>query len=462
MPQVLSIPRVFDSVGYKPHEMQRSIHRAATRSRFRVVCAGRRTGKSTLGGHELTPRALEAHLRYEELDPHAKRMEYWIVGPEYSDSEKEFRALYNDLKQLEVPFDHPGTYYDVGGGNMHISLWGGRFQVHAKSAKYPKSLVGEGLHGVILAEAAKLKSTVWTKFIRPMLSDYNGYALLSSTPEGKNWFYDAWMNQQRGLPGWWSIRMPSWANPFVYPGGENDPEIMALRRELTPESFNQEIGADFTEFVGRVFKEFDENLHCRRLEYNPNWPTYAAVDYGWTNPFVWLVVQRDRWDNLYVIDEFYESHVRVDEAPGILEAQGKIYPNMREFFPDPASPGDTRILEDKLNMVSTGNPTGGELKERLRLIRKWLGINPELLHLPENSHLREPKLFVDPVKCPNFIREFNDYRYPKNREETSGNPSEVPMKKDDHTPEAMGRLMVGMFGENVDQGGVVVATSTMG
>ena len=59
----------------------------------------------------------------EQLKDDRKRREFWIVGPNYTDSEKEFRVLYNQLTRLEVPFDKPGTYNDPIGGNMHISLW---------------------------------------------------------------------------------------------------------------------------------------------------------------------------------------------------------------------------------------------------------------------------------------------------------------------------------------------------
>ena len=434
--------------------------------RFCVVCAGRRTGKSTSGGHALTPYAFEAYARQEELSPTKKRMEYWIVGPEYTDAEKEFRVLYDDIKRLGMPMDKPGTYYDPNNGNMHMSLWGGRYQVHAKSAKYPETLVGEGLHGVIMAEAAKLKQSVWNKYIRPMMSDYRGWALFNSTPEGKNWFYHLWMNYQKELEDWWSIRMPSWSNPNLYPLGREDPEILALERELTPEAFKQEIGAEFTEFVGRVFKEFDEESHVKPLFYDPSFETYAAVDYGWTNPFVWLLIQVDRWKNVYVLGEHYESHLRIDEAPDVLKAKGLVPPSLRIFYPDPASPSDSAVLEEKLHITASGG-TGIELKERLRLIRRHLDVDPELKYItPEMERespkrQRQPKLFVDP-SCTNFIREFNDYRYPEKKVDVTNNESELPLKKDDHTPEALGRFFSGYFHNQHENGSPVVVSSTMG
>lgn len=464
MAKHISQAKVFDRIGYVPHDGQKRFHAQRRHARFRVLDAGRRTGKSTGGGHELVPYAYEAYFKRDKLDPHEKRMEYWIVGPEYSDAEKEFRVLWNDIKKLKMPIDKPGSYNDPLGGNMHLSLWGGKFQVHAKSAKYPQNLVGEGLDGVILAEAAKLKRSIWTKFLRPMLADKRGWAVMSSTPEGKNWFYEEYMNGISDDPifhEWAALKMPSWANNILFPGGRNDPEILSMEAGLTEEAFKQEIGAEFTEFVGRVFKEFDEEMHTRHLTYNPDFETFAAVDYGWTNPFVWLVVQRDHWDNLYVIGEFYKSHQRIDEVHLELLDRQLVPPNMRYFAPDPASPGDTSILEEKLGLQSMGN-TGGEIKERLRLIRKWLAIPPHLRHLADGHEGKQPKLFVDAKKCPNFVREFNDYRYPENKNDADKNDAELPMKKDDHTPEALGRLMRALYGPRELSGAPVVVGSSMG
>lgn len=458
----LNAAAVFEKVGYEPHNVQKEIHKAMLSHRFCVVCAGRRTGKSTTGGHCLVCHAYEAYFRQDELDRYTNRMEYWIVGPEYTDAEKEFRVLWSDLERLEMPFDKPGSYYDVNGKNMHISLWDGKFQVHAMSAKYPNSLVGEKLRGVIMAEAAKMKPSIWYKHIRPMLADYRGWALFNSTPEGKNWFYDVYMQGVTAEPGdeWWSIRMPSWANSILFPEGRFDPEILSMEADLTTETFNQEIGAEFNEFAGRVFKDFDEESHVRNLTFNPELQTFGATDYGWTNPFVWLLIQVDVFDNVYVLGEVYGSHKRIDEVHHEIKDNGLCPPQLKYFYPDPAEPGDTRILESNLRISSRGG-TGGEIKDRLRLIRNKLKIPNHLLHLPFDHKDRKPKLFIDP-SCKNLIREMGEYRYPETKEEANRNDSENPMKKDDHGPEALGRFFRGYFGPEERSGRLVVAASTMG
>jgi hypothetical protein len=65
-----------------------------------------------------------------------------------------------------------GSYNNPDAGDMSIVLWDGTFVCTAKSARYPDRLVGEGLSGVVLCEAAKLKRSIWPEYIRPALSDF--------------------------------------------------------------------------------------------------------------------------------------------------------------------------------------------------------------------------------------------------------------------------------------------------
>lgn len=429
---------VFAQVGYEPHAGQALIHRAKERNK--VASCGRRFGKSVIGGEELVPEALYTYTIADALLAAGKRREFWIVGPEYSDAEKEFRVIHNELTKLEVPFDRPGTYNNPESGDMHISLWGGTFEIHAKSAKYPNTLVGEGLSGVILAEAAKLKEKVWTKFIRPTLADFRGWSLMTSTPEGKNWFYRMW---QRGQDPsdiqWASWRMPSWANTIVFPEGRTDPEIIDMAKDMSDERFNQEIAADFTEFVGRVFKDFDEETHVKDLKYDPRYPVFACCDYGWTNPFVWLIVQVDVWQNVYVLAEYRAVRKDINDIAHELSSF-PIMSQVKKFYPDPAEPGDSAVLEKKLKIPFDAN-TGGELKWRLELIRQALKPLPE--HAPDEE--KQPKLLID-RSCQELIREMQDYRYPDTKEEQNKTQPEKPMDKDDHGPEALGRFFRGYFG----------------
>lgn len=462
---------LYDKIGWTPHEGQKKVIQAGARNR--VVAAGRRFGKSEIGGHKLFQEALNTRLVKSRLEELQKRREFWIVGPSYTDSEKEFRIVWNELSKagLRDYFDKPGSYNNPEQGDMHISLWDGRFMVHAKSEKHPDSLVGEGLSGVILAEAAKLKATTYNKLIRPTLADFDGWSLMTSTPEGKNWFYDMWKRgQDPNRPEWWSMRAPSWLNPFVYPRGADDDAIILLRRaianhemvdeklytrlgvdpeigelvgDLTEEAFNQEIAALFTEYVGRVFKGFDEETHVGDFAYDPEWSTYAAVDYGFTNPSVWLLIQVDPFgERIRVLDEVYESGLTPDEFARTIQDRGLCPGSVKTFYPDPASPGDTKVLEKILKVKHTGG-TGGELKHRLDSIRAALKYRN--VHLPDGHWQKVPRLMFD-RKCTSTIQDFLNYRYPEKKSQQDSNAPENPLKKDDHAPEALGRFFAGHFG----------------
>lgn len=443
MARRVSMDRAFEAVGYKPHDVQREIHAMEAYNRFIVACAGRRTGKSHMGGHRLTVEAIQAKYR-KGLSRTGKRAEFWIVGPEYTDGEKEFRVLYNDILKLGIPMDKPGTYYNADSGQMDLSLWGGGFQVHVKSAKYPNSLVGEALEGVILAEAAKLKPSVWIKFIRPMLADFHGWAFMSSTPEGKNWFYDVYKRgQDPADPLWGSKRAPSWCNNLLFPLGRQDPEILDMSKDMSEEKFKQEIGAEFTEFVGRVFKRYETETHIGDYLYNPKLPLYIATDYGFTNPNVALFIQVDVWDNVYVIGEYYERGRTSEEFATDLDRDPRLGPLARaatRLYGDPEDPGASTTMSEKFGLTKMGS-TGGSLTDRLNLIRRWLKAQPEEL---EDGHAEKlPKLFFD-RSCHNTDREMNDYRYPDTLSE-SQESRENPKKVDDHAPEALGRFFAGHF-----------------
>jgi hypothetical protein len=511
-PDLAEEVKVFD-----PHPAQ--LEMAESPARYKVASCGRRLGKSNWGGHELVPWAIQAKVEAAALAAQGRRREFWIVGPEYADSEKEFRVFYDKAKKLGMPFDRPGTYYSVQTGDMSVSLWDGAFILKAKSEARPTSLVGEALSGVIMAEAAKMKENTWLQYIMPSLSDFLGWAIFTTTPEGKNWFYRLYLDAiKKGNPAWNGWRMPSWRNPYVYTAtgrdiamgrvnktladipqsevtvdahvkrllqlmSDNpqysafeiitsegliiDPEVAQAANDNTIPMFTQEYAADFTDFVGKVFKEFDEETHSRLLPYNPGWETVAAVDYGYRNPNVWLLIQIGPYGEINIIDELYQENLAPDEFAQEILRRGLCPDTCSAFYPDPALPGYTKTLENIFRRngrrAIARSHTGGELQDRLNLIRLALKdriTDTELStpqwqsHPPKPDH-RRPRLMIS-TRCPKTLYEFGEYRYPEKKDEqqeTSTKRFELPMKKDDHTPEALGRMLASRYHDMAAQYG---------
>ena len=426
--------KYFELTEYAPHDGQKAIHYDNTR--HRVLCNGRRWGKTILGGKEAECFAFVRNWRQEP-------MRGWIIGPEYSDCEKEFRVIFDTFKKLGVDTVSSKFLNNVENGNMHIQTrWG--FDIECRSARHPESLVGEGLDFVLLVEAGRHRRRMFGDYVRPALSDKRGISLMSGVPEDASensllyWAYNR--GQDITKTQWKSWRKPSWTNTIVFPGGRNDPEILEAEDDLTEDEFRRQYGGEFVQRQGRVMKEWDDEDHTGNFPYRPDWPLFAAVDFGYTNWWVWLWIQIDPLDNfVYVIGE---QRFKMRDTEDIAKTEFKHHPLTQKLvaiYVDPASPDDASILRRHLG-VPTRNNTGGELKVRLSMIRSALKLRPEAL--PDDHPDKKPGLMVD-KSCSMLIWEMREgYRWPERGSEVR-NDSELPLDKDNHGVEALGRFYKG-------------------
>lgn len=440
MAKVLRKDLYFQRTGYKPHNGQRAIH--YTPSRFRVVSNGRRWGKTYMGAKEVEP------CGFSMSQVTGKPQIGWIVGPQYHDAEKEFRIVYDTFRELGVDKESLKFVNNPDNGAMHIKTnWG--FELLCKSAKHPESLVGEGLDFVLMVEAGRHRRRTWGQYLRPALSDKRGWAIFSGVPEGRSensLLYALWTRgQDDRYNQWQSWRMPSWTNNIIFPGGRQDPEILEAEGDLTEDEFQRQYGAQFVEKTGAVMQEWDDEIHLRNLDYQAGWPVYGAVDYGFTNPFVWLWIQVDEYGNAYVIRERrWTQKDTIEIAKEMLHdpVDAALVRNCVAFYPDPAEPDDTLTLSRTLRVPNRGG-TGGELKTRLSLIRQKLKSHP--LNLPAGHPDTQPALLVD-RQCQTLAWEMREgYKWPEHRSEVNSE-KEHPMDKDNHSVEALGRFMRGYYG----------------
>lgn len=414
----------FQRIGYKPHARQWLYHDST--ARFRLPNCGRRFGKSTMAGKELQPRLFEP-----------KKM-FWIVGPTYDLGEKEFRVVWDDLivKQQLGRDSRVKKAYNKKQGHMFIEFpWQTRLEV--RSADHPENLVGEALDHVIMSEAAKHKEETWERFIRPALADKRGSADFPTTPEGFNWLYDQWMyGQDSTFPDYESWRFPSWDNDAVYPGGYEDPEIQLLLRTMRPEQFLQEIAADFSSFVGKIYPEWDLTKHVGEVKFNPAWPNYIAFDWGYTNPLAAIEFQVTPWDEVRVWREHYKPFQTL--ATHIAQLKGREQPegyHLDMAFGDAADP--EAAVEVSINFV--GCWALPEAKENWRdgvdLVASFLKDRDTGLVADEyGTPLTTTGMLVD-HSCKNLIHEFNNYK--SNAPVKGRNVPEFGNKVEDHALDAL-------------------------
>lgn len=443
--KVIDRAAFYDAVGYAPHSEQLLYHNS--RARFRIPVCGRRFGKSTMAGYDMSPKLMLP-----------KKM-YWVVGPTYDLGEKEFRVIW-DAMIIKLGMGQDKRIkkaYNKKQGSMWIEFpWSTRLEV--RSADHPENLVGEALDHAIMSEAAKQKIETWERFIRPALADKRGGADFPTTPEGFNWLYNLWtLGQNPAFPDFASWKFPSWANTVVYPGGIDDDEIKLLRDTTTPEWFMQEIGADFASFVGKIFPEWDEATHVQEVKFNPDWPNYIAFDWGYTNPLAAVEFQVTPWDQVRVWRVHYKSFTMLSDHIDMIK--NRDHPegyHLDLAFGDPADPeAAATVSRDLVACIAMPEVKSDYTwMDGINLMRSFMKPIPQSTnpYNPDSSIVvvdeygtpaPDVSRYIVDHSCTDHITELNNYR---SKEPIKGqNVPELGNKIADHTIDAMRYALVYIY-----------------
>lgn len=432
--KVVNKGALFERIKYRPHREQLLYHNS--QARFKVPVCGRRFGKSTMAARDMEPELFLENRRF------------WIVGPTYDLGEKEFRVLWDDL-MIGQRLGHEKSVkraYNKKQGDMYIEFpWGTRVEV--RSADHPENLVGEALHGVIMSEAAKHRPDTWERFIRAALADYRGWATFPTTPEGQNWLYQLWrLGKNPDHPGYEGWRFPSWANPILYPGGRTDPEILEMEATMTHEFFLQEIAADFTAFVGKIYGEFDEDIHVEKVEYRPDLENYVAFDFGYVNPLAAIEFQITPDDQVRVWREHYGSYKTIAEHLSIMAARPQPEGYRLEMaFGDAADPEAAARISEALVPCMADPEAKKSWREGVDLVKMFLKQRDTGMYDMYDRPIMKPGMVID-HNCNNLIREFGNYKAPSaGNGRTPKNPRETGNGVDDHALDAIRYALVSIY-----------------
>lgn len=221
--------------------------------RFKLLACGRRWSKTGVG---LTA-VIEGHGAYRGQYGgalHGKKI--WWVVPTFSDATEVWDNLKKAAAGVGVVREVLKRVDFPGGGSVAV-----------KSADNPNSLRGRGLDGVVVDEAAFCSSDTWHRALRPALTDRRGWAMILSSPNGRNWFYDLFVHAGRD-EAWDRWQQPTIDNPLV-----TLEEVEAASKEMGPTAARQEFWAEFmsgegAEFPAEWFEDhvwFDEWPERNRL-----------------------------------------------------------------------------------------------------------------------------------------------------------------------------------------------------
>jgi hypothetical protein len=204
----------------------------ADKTRFKVVAAGRRCGKSRMAAISLLIEGLKC--------PPGSAVLY--VSPTMGQSRQIIWDLLLDLGREVIQSSHVN--------NLDITLINGA-RIYVRGADRPDTLRGVSLTYAVLDEVADIKPEAWEQVIRASLSDKKGRALFIGTPKGRNWFYDTWVLGNEGVDeDWKSWHFTTADNPLIDPK-----EIESAKKTLSSFAFKQEYMASFSNAGSNLFKE---------------------------------------------------------------------------------------------------------------------------------------------------------------------------------------------------------------
>lgn len=200
-------------------------------TRFKIVAAGRRTGKSRLAAWMLIVNALQAD-----------RGHVFYVAPTQGQARD---IMWQTLMELGHPVI-AGSHIN----NLQIKLVNGA-TISLKGADRPETMRGVSLKFLVLDEYADMKPDVFEQILRPALADQKGCAMFIGTPMGRNHFYELYKYAELGDDETYAAyHFTSYDNPLL-----DKDEINTAKRSMSSYAFRQEFMASFEARGSEMFKE---------------------------------------------------------------------------------------------------------------------------------------------------------------------------------------------------------------
>jgi len=203
----------------------------ADNTRFKIVAAGRRTGKSRLAAWMLIVNALQADKGH-----------VFYVAPTQGQARD---IMWQTLLELAHP-----VVTNAHINNLQIKLVNGA-TISLKGADRPETMRGVSLKFLVMDEYADMKPEVFEQILRPALADQKGGALFIGTPMGRNHFYDLYkyaeLEDDESYEAW---HFTSYDNELLDPE-----EIDLAKKSMSSYAFRQEFMASFEARGSEMFKE---------------------------------------------------------------------------------------------------------------------------------------------------------------------------------------------------------------
>ncbi len=273
-------------------------------SRFKVIVAGRRWGKTVLS---------LMYLLKDSFQPGERR---WYITPTYRQGKM---IVFPILRQMFNGF----VGAKLNESEMSVMFENGA-ELSVKGADNEHNLRGVALTKVVMDEMAYIKPNVWEEIVYPMLATTKGQVLFIGTPSGYDMMYELYSKGQAD-PEW-----KSWQFKTIDGGFVPKEEIERAKRSMDEVIFRQEFEGSFETTGNRAAYNFEREIHCikaKQLSSKLWWGVDFNVD------FMTAVLACEYTDG--TIHFFDELRLKNSNTEELSIEMKKIAPNI-ECYPDPA------------------------------------------------------------------------------------------------------------------------------
>ena len=294
------------------HRRQKEIFDDPTRRR--VVVAGRRFGKTILCKAEILRAASNPNWNV------------WYVAPTYRMAKQiMWRELIQTIPRKWIKSANSTT--------MDIELLNGSV-IGLRGADKPDSLRGVEVNFLVMDEMQDIKPVAWEEALRPTLAKTRGRVIFVGTPKAYNFFYKLYTLGQRDdyrkAKVYKSWQIKTIESPFI-----PEAEIEEARADMDPRTFKQEFEASFQSVSGRVYYNFDRNVHIQPCKFNPNLPIWIGQDFN-VSPMSSVIMQKQPNGEVWVVDEIYIHNSNTVAVCDEIERRYWRYKKNIIIYPDPA------------------------------------------------------------------------------------------------------------------------------
>lgn len=371
----------------KPHAIQQSL--TTDRIRFKVVPAGRRSGKTERVKRFMAREAMQVPGTYFMAAPTRDQVK---------------RIFWNDMKLLSFSDVMPKPPSE---SDLIIYLPNGS-SINLIGLDVPARMEGINWTGGCIDEIADVKGEAWAENISPALDtinplhpDQRAWCILLGVPDGRNHYFDlAEYARTSGDPDW---KLYTWFSSDILPADI----IEAARRRMSLKQFQQEYEAAFTTSSGRIYDDYSE-ANCCHEKIQPHEQLGLTCDFNYAPMSSAIFVLRDD-DILFLEEIILTSAVAQQTALEFVERYKDHANRSMVLYGDPAGKaGEKHYQEsDFTSMEKVLREAGWHVTRKVAHSTLSIKAGQNAVRAKVCNAFGERSLFVNPNTAPYVHKSLN-------------------------------------------------------